>query len=84
MEKNKKLTEITEELETIQDDTSIPRNIRVNIAQVKERLLKEDTDFDIKIATALCDLGDLSNDPNIPIHGRTLLWSIMSELEKYA
>jgi uncharacterized protein (UPF0147 family) len=26
-------------------------------------------------------LDDLANDPNIPLHGRTLIWNVISQLE---
>jgi uncharacterized protein len=28
-------------------------------------------------------LDDLANDPNLPIHGRTAIWSIISRLESH-
>jgi uncharacterized protein (UPF0147 family) len=26
-------------------------------------------------------MDDLANDPNIPLHGRTLIWNVISQLE---
>jgi len=80
----KEIEEITEELESIASDTSIPRNIRSATKEVKDLLLRDKVSLDIKVASALTTLGDLTNDPNIPLHGRTWIWGIMSELEKVA
>ena len=39
---------------------------------------EEDT---IKASTVISILDEISNDPNIPIHARTLIWNVLSELE---
>jgi uncharacterized protein (UPF0147 family) len=43
--------------------------------------LKNDDPLDVRISSANSKLDDLANDPNIPMHARTLIWSIMSQLE---
>jgi uncharacterized protein (UPF0147 family) len=35
----------------------------------------------MRIANAVYVLDDLANDPNLPTHGRTAIWSIISSLE---
>ncbi|MEE9115353.1 MAG: UPF0147 family protein, partial [Thermoplasmata archaeon] len=37
--------------------------------------------LDVRVAGANFILDELANDPNIPLHGRTLIWNIMSQLE---
>jgi uncharacterized protein len=37
--------------------------------------------LDVKVAGAIGKLDDLANDPNIPMHGRTVIYRIISELE---
>ncbi|MGL6298455.1 MAG: UPF0147 family protein, partial [Methanobacteriaceae archaeon] len=32
-------------------------------------------------STVISMLDEISNDPNIPIHARTLIWEILSKLE---
>ena len=52
--------------------------------EVKTALLKETDPLDVRVATATSHLDELANDPNIPLHGRTLIWNIMSRLEELA
>lgn len=75
------LEEISELLDQINEDSSIPRNIRTGAAECKQMLLESDDDLDVRIASSIFELEDLADDPNIPLHGRTLIWNIISRLE---
>lgn len=63
------------------DDASVPRNVRRGALSAKEGLAKPAVPLDVRIAGAVYALDDLANDPNLPTHGRTTLWSIISNLE---
>jgi len=63
------------------DDASVPRNVRRGALAAKEELSKPAVPLDVRIASAVYTLDDLANDPNLPTHGRTTLWSIISNLE---
>lgn len=67
-------------LDSLLQDTSIPRNVRTNIALAKERLEKEE-DFATAVSGAIYALDEISNDINLPMHGRTMVWNLLSELE---
>ena len=47
----------------------------------KDTLAKEDEEPTIRASTVISILDEISNDPNIPIHARTLIWNVLSELE---
>jgi uncharacterized protein (UPF0147 family) len=68
-------------LQHIMEDTSVPRNIRRAAEESKDILSKEDEEPTIRASTVISILDEISNDPNIPIHARTLIWNILSELE---
>ncbi len=68
-------------LDQITEDSSVPRNIRTGAEECKEMLLNSDDDLDVRIASSIFKLEDLADDPNIPLHGRTLIWNIISQLE---
>jgi uncharacterized protein (UPF0147 family) len=70
-----------EVLDQLAEDTSVPRNIRRGATDAKERLMLRNEALDIRSASAIMILDDLANDPNIPLHGRTLIWNIISQLE---
>lgn len=81
MEMDTKLKQIMDVLDQIAEDTSIPRNIRRGAADAKARLTKKDEALDLRVTSAIMLMDDLANDPNIPLHGRTLIWNIISQLE---
>jgi len=76
--------QVCDGLDMLNEDTSIPRNIRRGAQEVKALLHKESDPMDVRVATATIRLDELANDPNIPLHGRTLIWNIMSRLEELA
>jgi len=76
------LKQSIEILARIVGDDSVPRNIRRAADEAKTRLLnREDTDT-VRAAYAISILDDISNDPNMPLHTRTLIWNVVSQLEK--
>ncbi|MBC7108311.1 MAG: UPF0147 family protein [Methanomassiliicoccales archaeon] len=81
MDQNAKLKQIIEILDQLAEDTSVPRNIRRGATEAKERLLQQNEALDVRAASAIFILDELANDPNIPLHGRTLIWNIISQLE---
>jgi uncharacterized protein (UPF0147 family) len=81
MESDAKLKQIIEVLDQLAEDTSVPRNIRRGATSAKESLQQSKEAMDVRAASAVFILDDLANDPNIPLHGRTLIWNIISQLE---
>lgn len=79
-----KISQVCDGLDMLYEDNSIPRNIRRGAEEVKSILLKDADPLDVRVATASSRLDELANDPNIPLHGRTLIWNIMSRLEELA
>jgi len=72
---------IVESLSQLAEDSSVPRNIRRGAQSAKDELSKPRVALDLRIAGAVYVLDDLANDPNLPTHGRTAIWSIISGLE---
>lgn len=75
------LARVVESLTQLADDLSVPRNIRRGAQSAKDELAKPRVALDVRIASAVYALDDLANDPNLPTHGRTAIWSIISSLE---
>ena len=84
MTTDEKIEQICDGLELLSGDNSIPRNIRRGAEDVKRILHTKSDPIDIRVASATSLLDELANDPNIPLHGRTLIWNIMSRLEELA
>ena len=66
-------------LDQLLGDTSIPKNVRFAIANARDRLTKEGEEAGV--ASAIYALDEVSNDINLPMHARTMIWNILSELE---
>jgi hypothetical protein len=81
MDTDTRLKQVLEVLDQLSEDTSVPRNIRRGALSAKERLVQKSEALDVRVAGAVFILDELANDPNIPLHGRTLIWNIMSQLE---
>ena len=70
-----------EGLERIMSDDAVPRNIRRSAENVKGILMDDSINEAVKAASAISILDEISNDPNIPLHTRTLIWNVASQLE---
>jgi uncharacterized protein (UPF0147 family) len=84
MSTDDKISQVCDGLNMLHEDNSIPRNIRRGAEEVKAALLNNVDPLDVRVATATSKLDEMANDPNIPLHGRTLIWNIMSRLEELA
>ena len=82
MDAEEKLNQIIVILDQLAEDTSVPRNIRRGATECKDRLRKRSEALDVRTASAIFKLDEMANDPNIPLHGRTLIWNIISQLEQ--
>lgn len=76
-----KLQQVSEIMERVSVDMTVPRNIRKAAKETKEVLESGEEDEVMKAASAISILDDISNDPNIPVHTRTAIWNALSVLE---
>ena len=77
---NQNIDEVCEILEYIMNENSVPRNIREAANESNKLLKDEEKDQSVRISTVLGKLDEISNDPNIPVHARTLIWEVLSKL----
>ncbi len=68
-------------LEEMSQDSSVPKNVRKNAQDARTKMENQKTSLDIRCATAISMLDEISNDPNVPSHGRASLYTIISKLE---
>ena len=73
--------EVIEELTTIENDECMPKNIRVRIKKAIASLNNEEVGMNIRIDKSLEELGDLTEDPNVPNYARTQILTLVSLLE---
>lgn len=83
MEIEKMLNEIIASLEDLADDNSVPRNIRRGAKEASTNWLGNTSKpFDVRVFTVINILEELADDPNIPMHARTQIYGIISNLEQ--
>lgn len=70
-----------EVLDRIVNDDSVPRNIRRTADNMKNVLSNEKEPPSVRTAMVISRLDEMGNDPNVPIHTRTLIWGLSSQLE---
>ncbi|RNI14997.1 UPF0147 family protein [Methanohalophilus sp. RSK] len=75
------IEQCTQVLEHIANDNSVPRNIRRAATEVVEKLNDDSEALFLRASSSISILEDISNDPNIPLHTRTLIWNVASQLE---
>jgi uncharacterized protein (UPF0147 family) len=75
------IKQVTEILSQVIRDNSVPRNIRSGAEEVREILLDESQDIKNRAGSAIYILEGISNDRNLPMHARTLLWNVAGALE---
>ena len=78
---NDTFNEVSEILKHIMENSSVPRNIRRAADESNTILSNEEEDETVRASAVILILDEISNDPNIPIHARTLIWEILSKLE---
>ncbi|MFA5077236.1 MAG: UPF0147 family protein [Candidatus Micrarchaeia archaeon] len=75
-----KVQAVVELINTVLEDSSIPKNIRAVLANAKTRLMSSE-ETTIKVSAAIYMIEPVSEDVNMPSYARTQVWSIMSALE---
>jgi hypothetical protein len=70
-----------EMLTQLAEDPTLPKNVRRGAQGAWEELARETVAVDLRVASAVGILDDLANAVNLPVHGRTSIWSVISRLE---
>ena len=68
-------------LDSLTEDTSIPKNVRFSIIKAKNRLKGPHEAVEV-LTTSMHALEEVVNDINMPMHGRTMIWNLLSEMEQ--
>ncbi len=71
---------LNELMDSVIQDTSVPRNIRKVVEDAKIKIQNQE-EIGVSVSSAIYMMDDISNDINMPAHTRTEIWTIMSELE---
>lgn len=75
------LKKVIEKIDETSQDYFMPRRVKIILKKVGEELKREDQDLAVRITSAVYRIEEVSNDINIPMHAKTALWDIISDLE---
>jgi uncharacterized protein (UPF0147 family) len=73
------IEEIILEIEFINEDNSIPKNLKLLLKNIEHKINKDCND--VEISNILYELEDLINNTNMPQFCRSAVWSLVSKLE---
>ncbi len=79
---NVQLTDVISVLKDLDEDATVPKNIKTKIKEIMNLLASEDAEISIKVNKALNLLDDIADDINIKSYTRTQIWNAVSLLEK--
>ena len=74
------VSEILEVIKSLQDDTTVAKNVKLKLDKIKE-ILSENKEMSIKVNKALQELEFTSEDVNVDQYTRGQIWNIVSLLE---
>ena len=77
-----KVQNIVSLMDPVIGDRAVPRNIRRAVFESKEKISEKSDDISVQVSTAIYLLDEVANDINMPMHARSEIWGIISELEK--
>ncbi len=72
--------EVIELMGSLLSDSTVPRNVKNAVQQARDKL-ESDAEWNVKIGGAIYSLEEVGSDINLPAHARSVIWSILSELE---
>ncbi|VVB50820.1 Uncharacterised protein [uncultured archaeon] len=78
------LDDVLQKIDEAQVDPALPRRVKTTLTHVKDELKKikkESPDWNVKVTTLVYELEGVSSDVNIPMHAKTFIWNIISDLE---
>ncbi len=72
---------VIDKIDEVSEDYSMPKRVKAALIQIKADLSKENKDVDVVVTSAIYSLDSITNDVNISMHVKTIIWDIISELE---
>ena len=82
MKAEEQLQSIIEALDELDQDTTIPKNVKIKIGELNNLLKGNDHETSTKVNEALHILDEIADDTNLKSYTRTQIWNLVSLLEK--
>ena len=78
---DQRVSEVVELLKELQDDSTVPRNVKAKLQGMQSTLEKEQGELSLRISQVIAEVEDVANDINLPMFIRTQIWNLTSMLE---
>ncbi|MBN1275680.1 UPF0147 family protein [Candidatus Woesearchaeota archaeon] len=78
---DQRVEEIIALLKELQEDNTVPRNVKLKLQHMQASLEDEGGEISLKVNKILSDVEDIANDINLPMFIRTQIWNLTSMLE---
>ena len=82
MPEKQEINDVVETLAKLQEDTTVPKNVKLKIQKIVSALKEKNIELSIKVHKALHELDEIADDANMQPYTRTQIWNIVSMLEK--
>ncbi len=79
---NENVADIIELLKELQEDNTVPRNVKTKLSAMQRNLEDESGDLSLKVNQIHSDVEEISNDINLPMFIRTKIWELTTKLEE--
>jgi len=76
---SKDIEDVIAEIEVLIEDSAIPKNLKLLLAGIEERLNTKCNA--VEISCIMYELEDITNNNNVPQFCRSAVWSLISKLE---
>lgn len=76
------LKEISEYMDEILKDNSVPRNVKKTVSEAKQKIEEGKEELTVRLSSAIYLLDEISNDINMQPYTRTEIWNLISVLER--
>jgi uncharacterized protein (UPF0147 family) len=76
-----RLKELSEYMDEILKDNSVPRNVKKMISEAKQKVDEGKEDLIVRLSSAIYMLDEISSDINMQPYTRTEIWNLISALE---
>ena len=76
------MEEIIRAMDELMEERGVPRNVKMKIEEAKNLLRDESQEINVRVASAISIMDEISVDPNLPVYARTKIWNIVSMLEE--
>jgi uncharacterized protein (UPF0147 family) len=78
---NNEIEDILFLLEELLEDSTIPRNVKNILSDVKNKVENHSEDI-VQLSEAIYSLQDVSEDVNLPLNAKSDIWLLQSKIEK--